>query len=344
MKRRTVPTMVVALMALVLTTAACIPAAPPSPAPYLDPVYSELRTTPEATPRSYGAAPPIDPTVGPNDPYKRPLNSAGNEILHIWATDPVDNKAEKRPAIILIHGGGFKVGIGSAYPLLASAKAYAERGYVLFSIEYRTDTTSDCQAVQDYTGDPNDPAYLALRAQCEQGINAAQQDAQAAVRWVRRRAAGYRIDPNKIAVGGFSAGAITAANVAYNSDLAGTYAYSGEDNPRASSRVQAAFGSSGCNYVPTTIGAGDAPVSFIQGELDPLVDYDYCVVPSFRAAREAGLVAELSSYCGDRRHAQKLYLAHQAATDKQWTTFLARELKIYSGMRAPSADPFCPGH
>jgi len=31
-------------------------------------------------------------------------------------------------------------------------------------------------------------------------------------------------------------------------------------------------------------------------------------------------------------------MMHVAA---QWTTFLARELRIYSGMRAPTADPFC---
>jgi len=219
---------------------------------------------------------------------------------------------------------------------------YARRGYVLVSIEYRIDTTSECQAVQDYTGDPNDPEYLAMRAQCERGITAAQQDTQAAVRWVRRNARRNGVDPNKVAVGGFSAGAVTAANVAYNSDLAGDFAYSPQDDPDADSRVQGAFGSSGCNYDPTTIGAGDAPTSFIHSELDALVDYDDCVVPSFRTARSAGLVAELTSYCGSSLHASKLYRAHKAATDRQWTTFLARELKIYSGMRPPSAAPFCP--
>lgn len=333
----------VGLAILVLTAAACMPPpAPPSPAPYLDKVYSDLRTTPEATPLSYGAAPPIDPTVGPNDPHRRPLDGEGNEIQRLWVTDPVDNPAPRRPAIIFIHGGGFKGGIGNGYPLLTSARAYAERGYVLFSIEYRTDTTSDCQGVQDYTGDPNDPGHLALRAQCQRGITAAQHDAQGAVRWVRRNADRYRVNPNMVAAGGFSAGAITAANLAYNSDLAGDHAYSSRDDPDADSRIQAAFGSSGCNYDPSTIGPGDAPVSFIHGELDALVDYDGCVVPSFTTARDAGLVAELASYCGDSRHATKLYLAHMVATDRQWTTFLARELKIYSGMRPPSAAPFCP--
>ena len=331
------------LAAFTMLAAACEPPPPPaSPAPYLDLSFTNLRTTPEDAPLTYGAAPSIDRTVGPNDPHRRQLNGSGNEILHAWTTFPVDNAATNRPAIILVHGGGFRAGIGKAFPLLTGMEEYARRGYVLVSIEYRIDTTSECQAVQDYTGDPNDPAHLAMRAQCERGILAAQQDTQAAVRWVRRNAGRYGVDPNKVAVGGFSAGAVTAANVAYNSDQAGNFAYSSQDNPRADSRVQGAFGSSGCNYDPTTIGAGDSPTSFIHSELDTAVDYDDCVVPSFAKARSVGLVAELTSYCDDGLHASRLYQAHKVATDRQWTTFLARELRIYSGMRPPSAAPFCP--
>ena len=333
----------VALAAILLVATACVPPPQPSsPAPYLDLSFTNLRTTPQDTPFTYGSASPIDPTVGPDDPHHRLLGPTGKELLHAWVTVPLDNAATDRPAIILIHGGGFRAGIGSAYPLLTGMAEYARRGYVLVSIEYRIDTTSECQAVQDYTGDLNDPGYLAMRAQCLRGITAAQQDTQAAVRWARRNARQYNVDPNKIAVGGFSAGAVTAANVAYNADLAGDVAYSAQDDPHADSRVQGAFGSSGCNFDPTTIGTGDAPTSFIHSEFDAAVDYDGCVVPSFTKARSAGLVAELTSYCGDSLHATKLYQAHKAATDRQWTTFLARELRIYSGMRPPSADPFCP--
>ncbi len=342
MQRRSA--LLILAVGLALVGAACVPPPAPSPpAPYLDVRYTDLQTTPQATPLSYGAAPAIDPKVGASDPFHRPLDSAGNEIQRMWLTNPVDNSATNRPAIIWVHGGGFRGGIGSSYALLTGVAAgYSQRGYVSLSIEYRIDTTSNCQAVQDYTGDPNDPAYLAERAQCLRGITAAQQDTQAAVRWVRRHATDYRVDPNKVAVGGFSAGAVTAANVAYNSDLAGNWAYSPEDDPHADSHVQAAFGASGCNYDPTTIGSGDAPVSFIHSELDAAVDYDRCVVPSFGTARAAGLVAELTSYCGESGHAQALYNTYKAATDSQWTTFLARELKIYSGLRPASSDPFCP--
>lgn len=328
----------------VLTASACLPPPVPArPAPYLDPAFTDLRTTPQAQPLSYGSAPPIDPLVGPNDPFGRPVNGAGREVQRMWLTNPVDNDAAARPAIVWVHGGGFRAGIGSGYALLTSTiPDYAARGYVSISIEYRIDSTSNCQAVQDYTGDPTDPAYLAERAQCERGITAAQQDTLAAIRWVRRHAAQLRVDPAQVAVGGFSAGAVTAANVAFNSDRTGTLKYSADDDPRADSRPQATFGASGCSYDTSGIGPGDAPTSFIHSEFDRAVDYDSCVVPTFTRARAAGLVAELTSYCGESGHAKVLYQANQPATDAQWTTFLARELKIYRGLRPPSADPLCP--
>ena len=335
-------TLVAATVALV--AAACVPPPPPPPAPYLDQVYTNVTVTPKASGLAFGAAPPVDPTVGtPSDTHHRQVDASGNEILHLWVADPVDNTAANRPAIVWVHGGGFVGGIGSEYGLAAGAGLqYAKRGYVGLSIEYRIDTTSQCQYVQDHQHDvPLPPNFDALRAQCVRGITAAVQDAQAAVRWVRRHAVAYRIDPNRVAIGGFSAGAVTADMVAFDADQAGSWKYSADDDPTASSRVQAAFGASGCNYDPSTIGAGDSPTSFIHSEFDQAVDYRDCVVPTFSAARAAGLVAELTSYCGQNGHAQSLYQQHLAATDAQWTTFLARELRIYSKLRPPSADPLC---
>jgi dienelactone hydrolase len=227
--------------------------------------------------------------------------------------------------------------------LTGPGAGYAQRGYVSFSIEYRIDTTSDCQYVQDHQHDNPLPAdFQAKYDQCRIGIIAAQRDTQAAVRWVRRHAGEYHVDASHVAVGGFSAGAVTAANVAYRSDDGGDWAYSPDDDPHAGSRVQAAFGASGCEYEPASIGTGDAPVSFIHSEFDAAVDYRDCVVPTITTARAAGLVAELTSYCKQAGHARTLYDAHKAATDSQWTTFLVREMHIYSGIRPPSSDPVCP--
>lgn len=68
---------------------------------------------------------------------------------------------------------------------------------------------------------------------------------------------------------------------------------------------------------------------------------DECQADTVTTARSNGLVAELTSYCNENGHAAQLYNQHKAVTDQQWTTFLARELRLYRGMRPPSADPVC---
>jgi predicted esterase len=359
--------LLVTTVVLVLAVTGCLP---PNPGPTGLYLGKQAGITPVVTPKSqpvtWGSAPVIDENYGGTlyagtsiemtDP--RPALLAGDrELLRLWIADP-HNGVTNRPALVWLHGGGFAVGIDSMYGLANSTgKEYAQRGYVGFSVEYRTDTTligerngtqrppSLCQWVQD-NPDPNDPVWIARRDQCKRNILAAQHDALAAIRWIRQRASQYGIDPNKIAVGGFSAGAVTASNLAYQSDDVGTVHYfTGDNLSPASSKPQAAFGASGCTYsedgtAPMTIGPGDAPVSFIHSRFDQAVPYS-CVALTVTTARSRGLVAELTSYCAEAGHAEKLYSAHKSATDEQWTTFLARELHIYGMMRAPSADPVC---
>jgi acetyl esterase/lipase len=354
-------------LTLAFAATACLP---PNPGPtglYLGPQSNITpAVTPKSAPVTWGAAPAIDEHYGGTlytgtsietaDP-RPPLLPGDLEPLRLWVADP-GNGLTNRPAIVWIHGGGFAVGIDSMYSLAnGTGKEYAQRGYVGFSVEYRIDTTligtqngtqrppSLCQWVQD-NPNPDDPVWLARRDQCKRNILAAQYDALAAVRWIRQHAAQYGVDPNKVAVGGFSAGAVTASNTAYQSEDVGTVAYfPGDDMSPASSRPQAAFGASGCTYTedggaPTTIGPGDAPASFIHSKFDQAVPYS-CIAVTITTARANGLVAELTSYCTESLHAEKLYSAHKAASDTQWTTFLARELRVYSGMRAPSAEPVC---
>jgi predicted esterase len=359
--------LLVTCLAITLAATACLP---PNPGPTGLYLGQQSNVTPAVTPKNasvtWGAAPAIDERYGGTlyagtsletaDP-RPPLLPGNLEPLRLWVADP-RNGVANRPAIVWLHGGGFAVGIDSMYGLAnGTGKEYAQRGYVGFSVEYRTDTTligtqsgtqrppSLCQWVQD-NPNPNDPVWLARRDQCKRNILAAQHDALAAVRWIRQHASQYGIDPNKIAIGGFSAGAVTASNAAYQSDDVGTVTYfTGDDLSPALSKPQAAFGASGCTYTedgsaPATIGSGDAPVSFIHSKFDQAVPYS-CAALTVTTARAQGLVAELTSYCTESGHAEKLYTAHKAATDTQWTTFLARELLVYSGMRAPSADPVC---
>ncbi|MDQ6696227.1 MAG: alpha/beta hydrolase [Actinomycetota bacterium] len=352
---------------VVLGLASCVP---PNPGPtglYLG-IQPSIHpsVTPKASPVTWGSAPAIDEHYGATlytgtsieQPDPRPPLVNGDEPLRLWVANP-DNGVKDRPAIVWLHGGGFAVGIDSMYGLAnGTAKEYAARGYVGFSVEYRTDTTligattgsgrpaSLCQWVQDHES-PGDPTWEARRAQCKRNIIAAQRDVQAAVRWIRNHAASYDVDPGKIAVGGFSAGAVTAINLAYRSDDVGSTPYFAGDGlsvPR--SRIQGALAASGCLYPDepgaplTDIGAGDAPISGIHSSGDGAVPYA-CAAATVNTARSQGLVAELTSYCGESGHAADLYDQHKAATDDQWTTFLARQLNLYTGMREPTAAPTC---
>jgi dienelactone hydrolase len=322
--------------------------------------------TPKAAPIVWGSAPVIDEHYGgtlyagtgmeTQDP-RPPLLPGGLQPLRLWVASPDDGRTA-RPAILWVHGGGFFAGVDSMYGLASGVgRDYAKRGYVGISVEYRIDTTSVgtgarppslCQWVQDNPA-PTDPVWLARRDQCARNILAAQHDTQAAVRWVRAHAAELGVDPNKIAVGGLSAGAVTALNVAYQTDTVADLGpdsyFAGDPRTVAASKVKAALAASGCVYsldggVPASIGAGDAPTAGIASELDQAVPYG-CVATTVTAARGDGLVAELTSYCDQGGHAKDLYDANKAVTDEAWTTFLVRHLGIYSGTRLPTADSTC---
>jgi len=365
-RTRSVP-LTFAVAALALLATACLPN-DPGPNGLYRGVQPDIHpvVTPETEPVTWGSAPPIDAHYGGalyagtaaqvQDP--RPaLTPQGNEPLRLWVAEPHDGRTG-RPAIVWLHGGGFAVGIDSMYGLAkGTAEEYAQRGYVGFSVEYRTDTTlvgtgsatqrppSLCQWVQDNV-DPASQVWLDRKAQCERNIRAAVSDALASVRYLRAHAAQYGIDPDKIAIGGFSAGAVIADFAAYQHEDVGTTPYfAGDTLSVGRSRVQAAIGASGCLYTedfgpPTSIGAGDAPTSFIHSTGDSAVPYS-CAAATVTVARSKGLTAELTSYCGESGHAAGLYGQHRAATDVQWTTFLARELQLYGNERPPSADPVC---
>lgn len=124
--------------------------------------------------------PVLSRVISPNwTVYKDVQYGPGNEeVLDMYLL----NKGV-RPAIIFIHGGGWMGGDKAAYE--GRARKYALAGFHVFAINYR----------------------LAKQGVHSSQWNAQLQDVQLAVRWLRANAAQYRVDPNKIAVGGDSAGA-----------------------------------------------------------------------------------------------------------------------------------------
>jgi len=100
----------------------------------------------------------------------------GDRDLHVDVFYPA--KKGKYPALLLIHGGGWRSGDKSMNTPMA--QQLASRGFVVVSAEYR----------------------LSLEAKYPAAIH----DLKAAIRWMRANANKYRIDSDRIAVGGASAG------------------------------------------------------------------------------------------------------------------------------------------
>jgi acetyl esterase len=109
--------------------------------------------------------------------------------LKLFVDYPADwKKSDRRPAIVFWHGGGFTQ--GNAGQFYYQANYFAERGAVCFRPEYRvrdTDNTLPVTAVED-------------------GVSA--------LCWIKQRADEFGLDPDRIAVGGGSAGGCMAAAVA----------------------------------------------------------------------------------------------------------------------------------
>ena len=111
------------------------------------------------------------------------------------------------PAIVCIHGGGFRAGKRESYDGLIVR--LAEQGYVAITVTYR----------------------LAPKYQ----FPAAVHDTKAAVRWVRANAAKYKIDPSRIGTTGGSAGGHLAQFLGVT---AGVKEFEGDGgNPAESSAV-----------------------------------------------------------------------------------------------------------
>src|SRR5436190_9896784 len=104
---------------------------------------------------------------------------------------PTAPTAGRTPAMVWIHGGGFVA--GGRGDMSGYATALAQRGWTAVSIDYRLAT----------------PRELRTRGYGAE-IADARHDAQSAIRWVRRHASGLGVDPRRIFVGGYSAGAVTS--------------------------------------------------------------------------------------------------------------------------------------
>ncbi len=141
--------------------------------------------------------------------------AAGGETLLLDVFEPANNRGKPRPAVVLVHGGGWTSFDKSTMRALAQFLALA--GFVSVTVDYRLFHDEATRW----------PAQL--------------DDVQRSVRWVRANSAKYNVDPHRVGAYGHSSGAQIATLLGMmetrdNSDLA---------LAKYSSKVQAVVDASG---------------------------------------------------------------------------------------------------
>ncbi|MEM5516275.1 carboxylesterase family protein [Henriciella sp. AS95] len=172
--------------------------------PYAAPPVADLRWAPPTAPASWegirdaSAFGPscVQPPVPPTSVYNDPPESASEDCLSLNVWSPAD--AEDAPVIVWIHGGSLRIG-GAAQPVY-DGTAYAERGVVFVSINYRL-------GVLGWLAHPE------LMAESEHGLsgNYGLMDQVAALEWVRGNIEAFGGDPSNVTVMGESAGALSVS-------------------------------------------------------------------------------------------------------------------------------------
>jgi len=186
-----------------------------------------------------------DVAVTEDIPYGKATDYQGQEqtlLLDIYS--PAGDDQKDRPAIIFVHGGGFTEGDKNGGMETKLGTAFARKGYVCASIDYR---------LRDETSDWNGTLLDAVA------------DAHAALQWLIDHSDDYGIDPERIALSGYSAGAITVTGLAYNDGI-GLPEITGES-------VFAVINMAGGAHGLGEISSGAPPCLIIHGSEDDVVSF-----------------------------------------------------------------------
>jgi predicted esterase len=262
-----VAVMLATVVAAAVVTSGCLITSLPQPSGttplrYRDPVFTTIDTTSNLT---YGSAPDLN----------------GNPVsLQLDLYQPHGDTVMHRPAIVWVHGGSFSGGDKASGVSPFEAMTFAKLGYVTVSINYRLLAPSGC------TGS------TAATSGCVGAALDAIADAKAAVRWLRANAATYRIDTDRIGIGGESAGAIVATGVGVTADVPGD-----SGNPGFSSAVRGFDSISGGLPNGGGVDSSDSNGILFTGTADPIVPTQWSS-DTANAMDKAGLLAELVQFPG----------------------------------------------
>ena len=184
-------------------------------------------------------------------------------LFHRWFLKPLTlemdiyrpdgDGTEKRPLLLMMHGGSFFIGNKEEPGQAGWCRHFASLGYVAVSINYRL-------------------GFHALKKEIRQAELRALEDADAALAYLLGRE-DLRIDPDRVFAAGTSAGAITALNLAFR--LYGDKPLEGI-RPRLPQgfRIRAVANLWGSVHDLSVLENASAPILSFQSEKDPVMPYD----------------------------------------------------------------------
>ncbi|CAE7796104.1 ICME [Symbiodinium microadriaticum] len=255
-----------------------------------------------------------------------------------------------RPAVVLLHGGYFTSGRRDGDSLPQLAMLLAQRGYVVASIDYRQIPVS--QISMDLVTKTPDKAISI--------VSMVQEDARAAVRFLHKMAQDWRIDVNRIVLGGDSAGAIAALYYAYVQGAAEGHS-GNEGYPSNISAVMAISGTlrgdAYCSYVDQNmkarkclitappapdlvkeISAGDVPLLLWHGRQDRVIPVSNAVA-NLERAQAVGVLSLLLVIPDGGHVPMSQGLNPFGPYLPRWLAFLAGALKLSDAECRPDKRP-----
>jgi para-nitrobenzyl esterase len=209
------------------------------------------------------------------------LPSPGAFDLLLDLYEPVTKSQRRRPAVVVIHGGGFSGGSRLSPDFATISRALAELGFVVANIDYRLipqDPVPSARVAPVTAAVPDVPIFVAAVAAVD--------DTLTALDWLQDHAKQLRIRRKGFGLVGESAGAITAAHVAYTLDDFGVAAPQFRFVADLWGGIIFDIGA-----LATQLEAGEAPLFVVHGTADN-------VVPAFlddrlvARAREVGVPVE----------------------------------------------------
>ncbi len=247
----------------------------------------------------------------------------GHELWKLDLAMPEIEVEKPRPAIVVVHGGGWVQGDKRTEAFVEQTLDYAARGYVAVNVNYRLD----------------------------RAIRPCVEDVKCAVRWLRAHATEYDVDPDRIGAYGNSAGAHLVAMLGLSHREKRLDAGPWQEY---SSAVQAVAGSATPTR-PRIRGGSDAdralvaPMTYVSADAPPFLLFheasDNVVNVSdsddfVRALKEAGATdITYKRYTDGTGHG--VFRANLEETEPEMERFFARTLRVRSDglVAANAADP-----